>query len=1370
MKKFYKFFLLCLLGQFLIHTYALAQAQAPDFIWANRIGEDTYRSASSLGDKNDIARDASGNIYVSGNFESSITFGNITLNSSGDYDLFIAKYDPAGNVLWAKSAGGSGSDKSRSIAVDGAGNVYITGRFKSSRASFGSFTLSNTGDDDVFIAKYDASGNIIWAKSAGGTSTDQGNGIAVDRSGNVYVTGSFYTTVSFGGTTLTSTGDREMFIAKYDGSGNLLWAKSAGGPYHDHGMEVAVDGSGNAYIIGEYYKTGTFGGVLLTSDGDSDIFVAKYNSSGNVVWAQTGGASGTFNDKSQTIAVDASGNAFVTGSFTGTGSFGSSRLQSRGMADYFLVKYSSENGSVEWAKSYGDTGDDTSYGITLDDVGQPLVTGETESRTGTGIDVFVTQFDQLGGEQWTKNAGGSGSDYGQSLVAFGGNIYLTGEYSGNATFGGKTLTARDKGIFVAKLSSSSPAPIVTPPTVKGGRRCFAGDVTLEAAGGNNGEYRWYTTATGGTAIPYATNATYTTPMLSATTTYYVSLVSGSYESERVPVTATIDNGPGNNRISGGGDFCYGETVRITGSVPNGLDDYVILYKWRMLIPLPSGGTEFKDLHQGFTTDPNYSVGAFPPGINGYLPRPNGPRTFQVERLAHYSGGGGCPSFSNLVTINVLYPVEPPLATPYEVENCGPGKVTLTATGGSNGEYRWYTTATGGTAIPNATSATFTTPELTATTTYYVSLVSGSCESSRTPIKATIKALPSAPTVSNFSYQQGAMAPALTATGSNLLWYTAATGGTGSATAPTPSTAVAGTTNYYVSQTLNSCESPRAAITVTITPAIPISFNLGSVNGQQGSEVIFPVRVSNFRDIISMQGSVQWNSSVATFVGVEYFGIAGLTSANFGTTAASSGQLSFSWNQTATSPFSLPDNTILFAVRLRLVGSPGASTIFSLSSSPVKVEFINNNLASVTVGYNSGQVSIDKEVVISGTVKSLSGTPLKDVVVKASSSAGKQHVVTPASGAFSFKMSEGTAHVIAPASRKEVTATNGITTLDIVQIQRHILGIQPLASPFKIIAADVSGSSSVTSTDIVYIRSLILGNTRSFPNNKMWAFVKNDFAFPNSRMPFPYDSVRSYSTVTDQSSQDFIGIKLGDVNDSWDVNTARIAVAGELQLQVADQQVSQGTEVVVPVTATNFDDVSGYQFTLNWDPKVLQFARVESGSLEGNFGTHNTQQGKLTTLWTDPDGKSQSLSNGTAIFLVHFKVIGNGGTESKIEINSALTGSVAYTGKLQQLTIHAKEAVVKVKGRRYALYQNYPNPFNEQTAFHFELPEEQQVELSIYNALGQAVKQFSGRYKAGEHVVNWKGEDEAGKKLATGTYFCRMKAGKFTGTVQIILAK
>ena len=226
------------------------------------------------------------------------------------------------NWLWAKSAGGTGNDGANLVAVDASGNAFVVGIFSSTTITFGSTILTNAGGYDIFLAKYDASGNVLWAKNAGGINDDEANSVAVDTLGNIYITGFFSSpTITFGSTTLTNVGDtnsspgQDIFLAKYDAAGNLLWAKSAGGISYDRAISVAVDASGNAYLTGGYNSpTISFGSdTLINVSSSEDIFLAKYDVAGNVLWAKSAG--GTNVDRAISVGVDALGNSSITGFF-----------------------------------------------------------------------------------------------------------------------------------------------------------------------------------------------------------------------------------------------------------------------------------------------------------------------------------------------------------------------------------------------------------------------------------------------------------------------------------------------------------------------------------------------------------------------------------------------------------------------------------------------------------------------------------------------------------------------------------------------------------------------------------------------------------------------------------------------------------------------------------------------------------------------------------------------------------------------------------------------------------------------------------------------------------------------------------------------
>jgi hypothetical protein len=296
-----------------------------------------WRAGGTISDYGkSVAVDGSGNVYVTGYYAGTASFGATTLTSAGEPDVFVSKYSTGGVLQWVRQAGGTGYDVGHSVSVDGSGNVYITGYFNNT-ATFGGTTLSSAGSNDVFLAKYDASGNLQWAQWGGGTSTDIGHSVAVDGSGNVYVTGLFYNTAMFGSTMLTSAGGYDVFVAKYNSGGIPQWARRVGGADNDVGYGVAVDGSGNVYVTGQIAGTVPFGGTTLTSAGYYDIFIARYDGSGNEQWAQRAG--GTNFDYGYGVAADVSGNVYVTGYIQGTSSFGATTLTSAGIADIFVARY-----------------------------------------------------------------------------------------------------------------------------------------------------------------------------------------------------------------------------------------------------------------------------------------------------------------------------------------------------------------------------------------------------------------------------------------------------------------------------------------------------------------------------------------------------------------------------------------------------------------------------------------------------------------------------------------------------------------------------------------------------------------------------------------------------------------------------------------------------------------------------------------------------------------------------------------------------------------------------------------------------------------------------------------------------------------------
>ncbi|MFO8145372.1 MAG: SBBP repeat-containing protein [Candidatus Syntrophosphaera sp.] len=364
-----------------------------NWLWAVKAGG----TASDAG--TGIAVDASGNAYLTGFFYGTAGFGGYTLTSSGNYDIFAAKLDPNGNWLWAVKAGGTSNDNGEGIAVDGSGNAFLTGEFQNT-ATFGAHTIASSGDQDIFAAKLDPNGNWLWAVKAGGTSNDFGYGIAMDGSGNAFLTGGFQVTASFGGYNLTSSGVQDIFAAKLDTNGNWLWAVQAGGASNDNGYGIAMDGSGNAWLTGAYYGTASFGPYTFTSSGGFDIFAARLDTNGNWLWAASAG--GISNDNGYGIAVDGSGNAWLTGVYYGTANFGSHTITSSGSYDIFAAKLD-PNGNWLWAIKAGGASNDYGYGIAVDGADNAYFTGYFYGTAGFGpftltasgnFDIFAAKLEQ----------------------------------------------------------------------------------------------------------------------------------------------------------------------------------------------------------------------------------------------------------------------------------------------------------------------------------------------------------------------------------------------------------------------------------------------------------------------------------------------------------------------------------------------------------------------------------------------------------------------------------------------------------------------------------------------------------------------------------------------------------------------------------------------------------------------------------------------------------------------------------------------------------------------------------------------------------------------------------------------------------------
>lgn len=286
-----------------------------------------------------IAVDPSGNIYVTGNFAGSYSnFGGRILSSAGSSDIFVASYSPGyaitSNARWAERFGSVGWEAGQAIRVDSSGKVYVTGAFEG-QVSFGESTLTSAGGLDVFVARLNSSGAHDWSIRGGAAAHDVGRGIALDAEGNIYISGSFMGTASFGGDPQESSGSFDMFLASYDASGGHRWSERAGGPSDDQGFAIAGSPNGEVYSTGHFDQTADFADVTLASGGQA-AFVATNGAADGVHLGAfaIGGPDGTAQGYS--IAAGA-GLVCVAANFTGSIAVGEETLIATGAVDGFVA-------------------------------------------------------------------------------------------------------------------------------------------------------------------------------------------------------------------------------------------------------------------------------------------------------------------------------------------------------------------------------------------------------------------------------------------------------------------------------------------------------------------------------------------------------------------------------------------------------------------------------------------------------------------------------------------------------------------------------------------------------------------------------------------------------------------------------------------------------------------------------------------------------------------------------------------------------------------------------------------------------------------------------------------------------------------------
>ncbi len=495
-----------------------------------------------------VTTDGSGNVYGAGHTYAgtqNIYFGNTVHHYNfNDVGAILVKYDKAGNVLWSASTS-NGVAEPMGITTDGSGNLIMLGIFYTGSVTIGSHTVTGTPNIyKYFLAKYDSTGNVLWAQAGPVlysqyvtttsifwtyTYLSPHGAVGTDPADNIYIAADFISpSINIGAYTLNNTDNTnttsDVFVAKYDGAGNVLWAKSAGGSGDDYATGIAVTAAGNAYVAGPYDSPGmTFGGTTINASTPTSIFLAKYDGAGNTLWAKN--ASGQ-DPIANGVAADDAENVYITGGFMGHSMhFDTATVTRQAVANgtAYLVKYDGA-GNVQWGRGGSAVGVSgglyiQGFGVATGPCGTVWLCGTMDSSITFDNNLVINaQFQQPNNDPlfiaeygsngqpiagWSLASGGD--DNSQITVDKIGNVFVCGDFeyqpitlAGTTLVDTTNLATNAENLYVAKLAVTLPDTIVKRKTI-----CFSDSAVLQATTGY-GSYTWDDGSAASTRTVYTT--------------------------------------------------------------------------------------------------------------------------------------------------------------------------------------------------------------------------------------------------------------------------------------------------------------------------------------------------------------------------------------------------------------------------------------------------------------------------------------------------------------------------------------------------------------------------------------------------------------------------------------------------------------------------------------------------------------------------------------------------------------------------------------------------------------------------------------------------------------------------------------------------
>lgn len=358
------------------------------------------------------------------------------------------------------------------------------------------------------------------------------------------------------------------------------------------------------------------------------------------------------------------------------------------------------------------------------------------------------------------------------------------------------------------------------------------------------------------------------------------------------------------------------------------------------------------------------------------------------------------------------------------------------------------------------------------------------------------------------------------------------------------------------------------------------------------------------------------------------------------------------------------------------------------------------------------------------------------------------------------------YVIKPVANNDYL--NGVSTADIVKMQKHILGQELIVDPYILIAADVNKSGTITAADLSEIRKLILGNVSKFNKLNSWVFIPSDFHFADPSAPYNYPTEKNVKTVEETMNANFVGVKIGDINLSAKLNfnaKSESRSDASLLLNVEDKELSENEDYTMEIRSDNFQSISGMQFTLQFDASKLKYNGISSSAIhidDNNIGINDIQNGRIAFSWNE--NGSKSVNRKDVLFKIHFIAISDVKIQDAVIINSTIAQAEAYNTNLDIMNVQLVARNSQADYSTFILYQNVPNPFKDATSIQFYTPSSMDVKLSIYDMSGKMILYKELESSGGLNSIKL----NKNKFPSAGIYYYRLDSNNATDTKRLVL--